>query len=160
MRHRKRGRKFGRQTSQRRALKRHVVCALFQHGRIDTTLARAKDFRPFAEKLITIAKRGAAARRVGDKYTALTAFRRLLMELHDETIVTKLMDRIGPAYADRPGGYTRILRHATGRLGDNAPVALFELVDFVDEGEDAGDVVDLTGADEGSEAGTESAETA
>ena len=130
MRHRKRGRKFGRQTSQRHALRRHVVCALFEHGRIDTTLARAKDFRPYAEKLVTIAKRGAAARRAGDDVTALTAYRRLLKELHDETIVAKLMDVIGPACADRPGGYTRILRHATGRLGDNAPVALFELVDL------------------------------
>lgn len=136
MRHRKRGRKFGRQTSQRRALRRHVVCALFQHGRIDTTLARAKDFRPYAERLITIAKRGAAARKADDDKTALAAYRRLLQELHDESVVAKLMDSIGPAYADRPGGYTRILRHATGRLGDNAPVALFELVDFEDAGDE------------------------
>ncbi len=130
MRHRKRGRKFGRQTGPRHALRRHVVCALFLHGRIDTTLARAKDFRPYAEKLITIAKRGAAARQADDKVVALNAYRRLLQELHDESIVAKLMDSIGPSFADRPGGYTRILRHATGRLGDNAPVALFELVDF------------------------------
>lgn len=136
MRHRKRGRKFGRQTSQRHALRRHVVCALFEHGRIDTTLARAKDFRPYAERLITVAKRGAAARAADDKVTALTAFRRLLKELHDETIVAKLIDKIGPAFADRPGGYTRILRYATGRLGDNAPVALFELVDFAEASAD------------------------
>jgi large subunit ribosomal protein L17 len=137
MRHRKRGRKFGRQTSQRRALRRHVVCALFTHGRIDTTLARAKDFRPYAERLITIAKRGAAARASGDQVTALTAYRRLLQELHDETVVAKLMGSIGPAFADRPGGYTRILRYATGRLGDNAPVALFELVDYSDDADEA-----------------------
>ena len=129
MRHRKSGRKFGRQTSQRHALRRHVVCALFEHGRITTTVARAKDFRPFAEKMITVAKRGAAARAAGDDVTALNAYRRLLKDLHDETTVARLIEEIAPVYADRPGGYTRILRHAHGRLGDNAPTALFELVD-------------------------------
>jgi len=140
MRHRKRGRKFGLQTDQRRALRCHVVCALFRHGRIDTTLARAKDFRPYAEKLITIAKRGAAARAAGDAESALNAYRRLLQELHDEDVVARLIGEIGPVYADRPGGYTRILRHATGRLGDNAPVALFELVDFAAAGSGGGQV--------------------
>ena len=129
MRHRKSGRKFGRQTSQRHALRRHVVCALFEHGRITTTVARAKDFRPFAEKMITVAKRGAAARAAGDDVTALNAYRRLLKDLHDETTVARLIEEIAPVYADRPGGNTRILRHAHGRLGDNAPTALFELVD-------------------------------
>ena len=129
MRHRKTGRKFGRQTSQRHALRRHVVCALFEHGRITTTVARAKDFRPYAEKLITIAKRGAAARSAGDDVTALNAYRRLLKELHDEPTVARLIADIAPVYANRSGGYTRILRHAHGRLGDNAPTALFELVD-------------------------------
>ena len=129
MRHRKSGRKFGRQTSQRHALRRHVVCALFEHGRITTTVARAKDFRPFAEKMITVAKRGAAARAAGDDVTALNAYRRLLKDLHDETTVARLIEEIAPIYANRPGGYTRILRHAHGRLGDNAPTALFELVD-------------------------------
>jgi len=100
--------------------------------------------------MITIAKRGAAARRAKDDKTSLAAYRRLLQELHDETVVAKLMDSIGPAYADRPGGYTRILRHATGRLGDNAPVALFELVDFEDAGASADEeavAVDAGGAD-------------
>ena len=129
MRHRKTGRKFGRQTSQRHALRRHVVCALFEHGRITTTVARAKEFRPFAEKMITVAKRGAAARAAGDDLTALNAYRRLLKDLHDETIVARLIEDIAPVYANRPGGYTRMLRHAHGRLGDNAPTMLFELVD-------------------------------
>ncbi len=129
MRHRKRGRKFGRKTDPRRALKRDVVNSLFLHGRITTTLARAKEFRSYAERMITIAKRGAAARAAGDRIAALTVYRRLLSELHDESIVVHLIDEIAPRFADRPGGYTRVLRFANGRLGDNAPTALFELVD-------------------------------
>lgn len=130
MRHRKRGRKLGRQSHQRNALRRHVVCALFEHGRITTTLAKAKEFRPWAERLITIAKKAAAARAKDDATTALTGYRRLLSELHDETIVSKLVSEIGPQFADRPGGYTRILRMPMGRLGDNAPTAVFELVSY------------------------------
>ena len=130
MRHRKRGRKFGRKTDPRRALRRDVVNSLFRHGRITTTLARAKEFRSYAEKMITIAKRGAAARAAGDTVTALNAYRRLLSELHDETMVAKLIEEIAPPFADRPGGYTRLLRHAKGRLGDNAPTALFELLTY------------------------------
>jgi large subunit ribosomal protein L17 len=130
MRHRKRGRKFGRKTDPRRALRRHVVNALFTHGRITTTLAKAKDFRPWAERLITIAKRGAAAREAGDEIGALNAYRRLIQELHDEDVAGKLLHEIAPQFADRPGGYTRILRVALGRLGDNAPTAVFELVGY------------------------------
>jgi len=130
MRHRKRGRKFGRKTDPRRALRRDVVKGLFTHGRITTTIARAKEFRPYAEKLITLGKKAAAARASGDQVEALNAYRRLVQELHDETVVTKIVDEIGPHFADRPGGYTRILRHASGRLGDNATTALFELLDF------------------------------
>ncbi len=153
MRHRKSGRKFGRQTSQRHALRRHVVCALFAHGRITTTVARAKDFRPFAEKMITIAKRGAAARAAGDDVIALNAYRRLLKDLHDETTVARLIESIAPIYADRPGGYTRMLRHAHGRLGDNAPTVVFELVDR--------ELIDPDDADEAEEPSTEeTAETA
>ncbi len=128
MRHRKSGRKFGRKTAPRHALRRDIVNSLFRHGRITTTLTKAKEFRPYAEKMITIAKRGAAARAADDGATALTAFRRLVAELHDETMATKLIGEIAPALADRPGGYTRILRHAKGRLGDNALTAVFELV--------------------------------
>ncbi len=133
MRHRKRGRKFGRKTAPRRALRRDVVKGLFTHGRITTTLARAKEFRSYAEKMITIAKKAAAAGAAGDRIEALNGYRRLLQELHDETIVARLIETIGPQYTDRPGGYTRVLRHANGRLGDNAPTALFELVDFVEQ---------------------------
>ena len=130
MRHRKRGRKLGRKSSPRKALRRHVVCALFEHGRITTTLTKAKEFRPWAERMITIAKKAAAARAAGDDTTALNGYRRLLAHLHDEDIVSKLVGEIGGQFADRPGGYTRILRHSKGRLGDNAPTAVFELVTY------------------------------
>ncbi len=130
MRHRKRGRKFGRKTDPRHALRRDVVNALFRHGRIVTTIAKAKEFRPWAERLITIARRGAAARAADDQATALNAYRRLLKDLHDERIVHALISDIGPRFADRPGGYTRIMRVARGRLGDNAPTVVFELVDY------------------------------
>ena len=141
MRHRKSGRKFGMDSSARKAMFRNMVTSLMLHGRITTTVARAKEFRPYAEKLITLGKKAAAAREAGDQVEALNAYRRLLQELHDEGVVAKICDEIGPHFADRPGGYTRILRHATGRLGDNAPTALFELIDFESLGvEDAAEV--------------------
>jgi large subunit ribosomal protein L17 len=130
MRHRKTGRKLGRKTGPRKALRRHVVSALFRHGRIETTISKAKEFRPWAERMITIARRGAAARAAGDKVAALNAYKRLVAELHEEAIVVKLIEEIGPAFADRPGGYTRVLRTAKPRLGDNATTAVFELVTF------------------------------
>lgn len=130
MRHRNTGRKLGRKTGPRKALRRHVVSALFRHGRIETTISKAKEFRPWAERMITIARRGASARAAGDRIAALNAYKRLIAELHDESVVVKLMEEIGPSFADRPGGYTRILRTAKPRLGDNATTAVFELVNF------------------------------
>jgi large subunit ribosomal protein L17 len=130
MRHRNTGRKLGRKSAQRTALRRHIVCALFRIGRIETTLAKAKEFRPWAEKMITIAKRGAAASAKGDKVTHLNAYRRLLSELHDESVVVHVIGSVAPKFADRPGGYTRVLRNAMPRLGDRAPTAIFELVGF------------------------------
>lgn len=128
MRHRNTGRKLGRKTGPRRALRRDIVSALFRHGRIETTISKAKEFRPFAERLITIAKRAAAARTNGDKVAALNAYRRLIAELRDESLVVRLIETIAPAFADRPGGYTRVLRTATPRLGDRATTAIFELL--------------------------------
>src|SRR5262245_61083336 len=125
MRHRSKGRKLGRRSAPRAALGRDTVNALFRHGRIVTTVPRAKEFRPWAERMITIAKRGAAARKGGDGVVALNAYRRLLSELHDEDIVAKLVAEIGPMFADRPGGYTRIVRLAKVRKGDAAPTAVF-----------------------------------
>lgn len=130
MRHGNTGRKLGRKTGPRKALRRHIVSALFRHGRIETTISKAKEFRPWAEKMITIARRGAAARAAGDKSAALNAYKRLIAELHDESIVVKLIGEIGPSFADRPGGYTRVLRKAKPRVGDNATTAVFELVNF------------------------------
>jgi large subunit ribosomal protein L17 len=130
MRHRKQGRKFGRKTDPRRALRRDIVNALFRVGRIETTVAKAKAFRPYAERLVTVARKGAAAKAAGDETLWLTAYRRLYSELHEEANVHKLLTEIGPSFADRPGGYTRIVRLAKGRLGDNAPVCLFELLGY------------------------------
>lgn len=137
MRHRNSGRKLGRKSPQREALRRHVVCALFTHGRIETTVPKAKEFRPWAESLITTAKRGAAAKGASGGNVRLNAIRRLVSALHDETVAMKLVNEIGPRFADRPGGYTRILKKAMPRLGDRAPVAIFELVDFDAEGDAA-----------------------
>lgn len=130
MRHKSKGRKFGRKSAPRNALKRDIVNSLFRHGRITTTLPRAKEFRAYAERMITVAKRGAAATKAGDKVIALNAFRRLIAELHDETIATKLVAEIAPAFADRPGGYTRVVKLTKVRKGDAAPTALFELVNY------------------------------
>jgi large subunit ribosomal protein L17 len=143
MRHQSKGRKFGRKSGPRNALKRDVVNSLFRHGRIVTTLPRAKEFRPYAERMITVAKRGAAARAAKNGVVALNAYRKLLSELHDETIVAKLIAEVAPQFADRSGGYTRIVRIANPRKGDAAPTAVFELVTYVppapegESGEDA-----------------------
>jgi large subunit ribosomal protein L17 len=130
MRHKSKGRKFGRKSAPRNALKRDVVNALFRHGRITTTLPRAKEFRAYAERMITFGKRGAAAAKAGDKVRALNAYRRLVSELHDESIVAKIVSEIAPAFADRPGGYTRVVKLTKVRKGDAAPTALFELVNY------------------------------
>jgi large subunit ribosomal protein L17 len=139
MRHQNKGRKFGRKSGPRNALRRDVVNSLFRHERITTTLPRAKEFRSWAERMITVAKRGAAARGKGDAVTALNAYRKLLAELHDETIVAKLVSEIGPRFADRSGGYTRVVRLTKVRKGDAAPTALLELVDYVPPAEEPED---------------------
>jgi large subunit ribosomal protein L17 len=130
MRHRSKGRKFGRKSGPRNALKRDVVNSVFRHGRITTTLPRAKEFRIYAERMITVAKRAAAAKAAGDSVRHLNAFRKLISELHDETIVTKLVAEIGPSFADRQGGYTRVVKLTKVRKGDAAPTAILELVNY------------------------------
>ncbi len=119
MRHRKRGRKLNRTPAHRKALLRSLANSLFmtEKNRIVTTVAKAKEVRPFAEKLITLAK---------DK--SLHRYRRALSILGDEASVNRLFNEIAPRYADRPGGYTRIIRWPKNRLGDNAPQAILELV--------------------------------
>ncbi len=120
MRHMKRGRQLGRNSSHRKAMFRNMVASLFTHGRIITTPAKAKEARPFAERLITLAKRGA-----GD----LAARRRAIRLLHDPALVRSLFEDLGVRYKDRNGGYTRILHLSKTRIGDSARQVLFELVE-------------------------------
>jgi large subunit ribosomal protein L17 len=125
MRHRVGQRKLGRVTEHRIAMLRNQAEALIQHEHIETTLPKAKELRPFVERIITIAKRGIAA---GDtNQGALHARRMVLRDIQNRDVVGKLFDTIAPRFAARPGGYTRILRVGY-RRGDSAEVALIELV--------------------------------
>ncbi|MCH2100709.1 MAG: 50S ribosomal protein L17 [Planctomycetes bacterium] len=119
MRHRVKTKKLSRTASHRKALARNLVSALIEHERIETTLTKAKAHRPFAEKLVTLAKE-----------KNLANYRRALSLLgNDKAAVAKLFDVLGPRFKDRPGGYTRILKLEKPRLGDKAPRAYFEFVD-------------------------------
>ncbi|MEE4241274.1 MAG: 50S ribosomal protein L17 [Desulfopila sp.] len=126
MRHRKSGRKLGRTSSHREAMFRNMVTSLFEHERIVTTAEKAKEVRPIAEKMITLAKRG-----------DLHARRQALSYLTSKEIVAKLFDQIGSQFADRNGGYTRIIKTGV-RQGDAATMAIIELVGYE---EDLGDDV-------------------
>ena len=125
MRHRVAHRKLGRVSEHRLALLRNQATALIRHERITTTLAKAKELRPFVERLITIAKRGIAD---GAETTrALHARRIVARDMADRKMVGKLFASIAPRFAERPGGYTRVLRSGR-RQGDDAPLAQVELV--------------------------------
>ncbi len=139
MRHRKSGRKFNRTASHRKAMFANMAAALVKHEQIVTTLPKAKDLRGVVDALITLAKRG-----------DLHARRVVASRLRDEAIVAKLFDTLAPRYQDRAGGYTRVLK-AGFRYGDNAPLAVIELVDRDEtaKGLDSGPVA---GEDEQSEA--------
>jgi len=118
MRHKVAHRKLGRVTPHRIALLRNMATALFEQERIRTTLVKAKELRPYAERLITLAKR---------EDNRLHARRQVLRDIHDETVVKKLFDTLGSRFASRPGGYTRI--HKLGpRKGDGAEMAILELL--------------------------------
>ncbi|MDY8110669.1 50S ribosomal protein L17 [Fulvimarina sp. 2208YS6-2-32] len=117
MRHGNRGRKLNRTSSHRKAMFSNMAVALIVHEQIVTTLPKAKDLRPIVEKLITLGKRG-----------DLHARRQAFSKLRDEAAVAKLFDAIASRYADRQGGYTRVLK-AGFRYGDNAPMAVIEMVD-------------------------------
>src|SRR2546423_1840779 len=117
MRHRKAGRRLGRNASHRLALMRSLTMALFEHDRIITTVAKAKEVRPFVEKLITLAKKG-----------TLHARRLAVARLHDKESVSKLFKEIAPRFTDRAGGYTRIIKRHQRRLGDAGPTAFLELL--------------------------------
>ncbi|MHC4924665.1 MAG: 50S ribosomal protein L17 [Planctomycetota bacterium] len=146
MRHRKKGRKFGRKSGPRKALKRSIVTALFTHGRIETTLPKAKEYRSAAEKLITLARRSNAAKAQGDHAAWLHGYRRAIAALggnkSSQVLAKQLFEEIAPQFEDRNGGYTRVIRMAKGRLGDNAPRALFELVGYTPSTDDSVDDVD------------------
>ena len=125
MRHRVAHRKLGRVTEHRIALLRNQATALIRHERIETTVPKAKELRPFVERIITIAKRGLASGEGNVKL--LTARRLVLQDIQDRAVVGKLFDDIAPRFAARPGGYTRVLKIGY-RRGDSAEVAQIELV--------------------------------
>jgi len=118
MKHRVAGRKLGRTSAHRLAVLRNLATALFERERITTTLGKAKELRPFAEKLVTLSKR-----------ETLHARRLVLRDIHDRRVVAKLFDTISARFAQRPGGYTRILKLGP-RRGDNAEMAIVEFVGF------------------------------
>jgi len=131
MRHRVAGRRLGRTKEHRLAMRRNLVASLIQHETISTTIEKAKEVKPFAEKLITLAKKG-----------TLSARRQAISQLGNRdivgeedgravktgTIVGKLFSELGPRYLDRAGGYTRIIRLSMRRLGDNGQLVLLQLV--------------------------------
>jgi len=125
MRHRVSHRKLGRVTEHRIAMLRNQAEALIRHERIETTIPKAKELRPFVERIISIAKRGIAAGEANGK--ALHARRLVLRDIPNRDVVAKLFDTIAPRFEGRPGGYTRILRVGY-RKGDSAEVAQIELV--------------------------------
>ena len=125
MRHRVAHRKLGRVTEHRLAMLRNQATALIRHEHIETTVPRAKELRPFVERLITIAKRGVANADANGK--TLHARRLVARELVDQDVVGKLFETIAPRFAERPGGYTRILRLGY-RRGDSAEIAQLELI--------------------------------
>ncbi len=122
MRHRNQGRKLGKTSSHRTAMFANMAAALIKHEQIRTTLPKAKELRPVVEKLVTLSRRN-----------TLHARRQAIATVRDEAQVTKLFEVLGPRYAERPGGYTRVLK-AGFRPGDNAAMAVIE---FIDRDEDA-----------------------
>jgi large subunit ribosomal protein L17 len=121
MRHHKAGRKLGRDSAHRKALYANLAAALIEHGRIRTTQAKAKEARPIVEEMITLGKRG-----------DVSAHRQAVAFLRSKSVAHKLFAEVAPRFADRPGGYTRIVRIGP-RAGDAAPMAYLELVDYVPE---------------------------
>ncbi len=132
MRHRISGRKLNRTSSHRKAMFANMAAALIKHEQIKTTLPKAKELSPVVDKLITLGKRG-----------SLHARRQALAILRDRKLAEKLFGPLAERYAERPGGYTRVMR-AGFRYGDNAPLAVIELVDRDPEakGQDSGPVLE------------------
>ena len=130
MRHRVAGRQLSRTGEHRLAMRRNLAASLFEHETISTTIEKAKDVKPFAEKLITLAKKGTlAARR---RAIALLGNRDIIAyedgkAVRKGTVIGKLFSELGPRYLDRPGGYARIIRLSLRRLGDNGQLVLLQL---------------------------------
>ena len=120
MRHRRSGRRLGRNSSHRKAMYRNMAASLFRHETIKTTLPKAKELRRVAEPLITLAKQDGVSRR-----------RLAFSRLRDDVAVGKLFNELGPRFKERPGGYLRILKMGY-RAGDSAPMALVQLLDQPD----------------------------
>jgi len=129
------GKRLSRTTSHRKALRRNMAASLFQHGAIRTTEIKAKELRSFVERIITVAKQGTlqARRRVlarlGDRAMADAEG-----DIQDKSVVQKLFDEVAPKYADRPGGYTRIIRLEDRRIGDAGKQVILQLVGDVSAG--------------------------
>ena len=119
MRHQRAGRKLGRDSAHRKALYANLTASLIEHGRIKTTVAKAKEVRPVAEEMITLGRRG-----------DVPARRQALKFLRSQDVVHKLFSDVGPRFSDRPGGYSRIVKLGP-RQGDAAEMAYLELVDYV-----------------------------
>ena len=118
MRHHRAGKKLGRDSAHRKSLYANLACSLIEHGRIRTTEAKAKAVKPFAEQMITLGKRG-----------DLAARRKAISELRSTDTVRLLFDDVAPRFADRPGGYSRIVKLGP-RQGDAADMVYLELVDY------------------------------
>ncbi|MHC4148775.1 MAG: 50S ribosomal protein L17 [Planctomycetota bacterium] len=131
MRHRVAGRRLGRTSEHRLAMRRNLAASLIEHETISTTIQKAKEIKAFAEKLITLAKKGTlSARR---RAIAMLGNRDIIgyedgRAVKKGTIIGKLFSELGPRYLDRPGGYTRIIRLSLRRLGDNGQLVLLQLV--------------------------------
>ena len=122
MKHKVAGKSLNRNSAHRKALRMNFAVSVIKHERVTTTLAKAKALRPFVEKMITLAKKG-------DDSDRLHRIRTAVSYLQDKSAVKKLFEEIAPRFANRSGGYTRILRLADHRIGDGSDRAIFELVD-------------------------------
>jgi large subunit ribosomal protein L17 len=138
MRHRRSGRRLDMNTSQRKALFRNMCTSLVQHGQVRTTLARAKELRMFAERLISIGKRAPSVASLATldgpalnnaKSDRVSATRRLAAVLETDDAVRKVMTELADRFRTRPGGYTRVVKLSRNRPGDNAPMAVVQLVE-------------------------------
>jgi large subunit ribosomal protein L17 len=138
MRHGKRGRKLGRTASHKKAMLNNMATSLFANGKVRTTLPKAKELRGVAERLISFAKRG-----------DLHARRQVLRRIQNKVVLTKLFEEIGPSFAHRSGGYTRIFKLGP-RRGDSSELCLIELVadGAISESDDAGTESDASGGED------------